>query len=96
MIRSWDYGILYIETADSRGTDTRFAKDSIVMILDKVDSYHDLLQMVGRSSRSRKACECILFNKGSENDSSLIDRLKRHNIVALQNMENLLKILESK
>jgi hypothetical protein len=43
MIRSWDYGILYIETADSRGTDTRFAKDSIVMILDKVDSYHDLL-----------------------------------------------------
>ena len=39
-IRSWDYGILLVTNDESRGTDTRFMKDSIVLIISNVNNYN--------------------------------------------------------
>ena len=38
-IKSWDYGILFLKPHECRGTDTRFAKDAVVIITAKVESY---------------------------------------------------------
>lgn len=37
-IRSWDYGILILEPEEGVGINTRFAKDSIVLIATKVEN----------------------------------------------------------
>ena len=79
-IRSWDYGVLLIKPSECRGVDTRFAKDALVLIAAKVESYHQYLQMLGRSSRSRKVCEGILYSVTSERPSQVIERLKRANV----------------
>lgn len=39
-IRVWDYGMLLMKPGESRGIDTRFAKDALVLIISKVESYH--------------------------------------------------------
>ena len=46
---------------EGRGVDTRFRKDARVLITCPVDSYQDLQQMVGRSSRSRGVCDGVLY-----------------------------------
>ena len=38
-IKSWDYGLLLLQPNECRGTDTRFAKDAVVLIVAKVESY---------------------------------------------------------
>ena len=65
-IRQWNEGILLIDKKECRGIDTRFAKDSVVLIISSVESYHHYLQMLGRSSRSRNVCEGILYCPTSE------------------------------
>ena len=60
-IRSWEYGLLLLTREEGRGVDTRFRKDAIVLIATEVSNYHELLQMVGRSSRTRGVCEGILY-----------------------------------
>ena len=55
-IRKWDYGVLLLNPHQGRGIDTRFQRDAHVMVLAKVSSYHELKQMVGRSSRTRGVC----------------------------------------
>ena len=60
-IKSWDYGILFLKADECRGVDTRFAKDALVIIISEVKSYHELLQMIGRSNRSRGSCEATLY-----------------------------------
>ena len=63
-IRSWEYGLLLLTREEGRGVDTRFRKDAIVLIATEVSNYHELLQMVGRSSRARGVCEGILYVVG--------------------------------
>lgn len=70
-----DTGIYLLEKTYSRGLDTKFKVDSTVMIIAEVDDYSELIQMVGRSSRSRGLCESYLFSVGSENSFQLIQRL---------------------
>ena len=60
-IRSWEYGVLLLTREEGRGVDTRFRKDAIVLIATEVSNYHELLQMVGRSSRTKGVCEGILY-----------------------------------
>ena len=38
-IKIWDYGILLLLKGESRGVDTRFHKEALVMIIATVDSY---------------------------------------------------------
>ena len=65
-IRQWEYGVLLLSSEEGRGVDSRFRKDAIVIIMAEVHSYHELQQMVGRSSRSRGVCEGILYLIGEE------------------------------
>jgi cation transport regulator ChaC len=76
--------------------DTRFRKDALVLIATEVRSYHELQQMIGRSSRTRGICEGILYNIGEESVLQVIDRLKRQNVAALQDLERVLLLLEKK
>jgi hypothetical protein len=39
-IRKWDYGILLLPKLKSRGIDTRFLKDALVLIICNVENYH--------------------------------------------------------
>lgn len=52
--------------------------------------------MLGRSSRKRGVCEGYLFVATIEKSSQVIDRLKKQNVIALQDLENLLTLLEKK
>ena len=55
-IRDWDYGVLLLSPMEGRGVDTRFRRDSHVLILAQVKTYHELQQMIGCSSRTRGVC----------------------------------------
>ena len=79
-----------------RGVDTRFRRDAIVLVAVAVQSYHELQQMVGRSSRSRGVCEGILYNIGHEKPVQVMDRLKRQNAIKLQDLERLMEMVEKK
>ena len=52
--------------------------------------------MIGRSSRTRGVCEGILYNRGEESALQVVDRLKRQNVAALQDLERVLLLLEKK
>ena len=66
------------------------------MILTQVTSYHELLQMIGRSSRTRGVCEGTLFSVGQERANQVIERLKRHGVITMQELERLLKLVEKR
>ena len=72
-----------IKAKEGRGVDTRFRKDALVLISAEVRSYHELQQMIGRSSRTRGVCEGVLYNVGQESSMQVVDRLKRQNVAAL-------------
>ena len=95
-IRHWDYGVLMIKAKEGRGVDTRFKKDALVLIVADVSSYLELQQMIGRSSRTRGVCEGVLYNVGEESALQVVDRLKRQNVAALQDLERVLLLLEKK
>jgi Type III restriction enzyme, res subunit len=95
-VRHWDYGILLLKPSEGRGVDTRFQKDAMVLIASEVHSYHELQQMIGRSSRTRGVCEGVLYNKGDETTVQVIDRLKRQNVSVLQDLERLMLVLEKR
>lgn len=95
-VRQWDYGLLLLNREEGRGVDTRFKKASHVMILTQVTSYHELLQMIGRSSRTRGVCEGTLFSVGQERSNQVIERLKRHGVITMQELERLLKLVEKR
>ena len=65
-VRQWEYGVLLLTVEEGRGVDTRFRKDARVVITCTVESYHDLQQMMGRSSRSRGVCDGVLYLMGDE------------------------------
>jgi len=67
-----------------------------VLVAVAFQSYHELQQMVGRSSRSRGVCEGILYNIGQEKPVQVMDRLKRQNATKLQDLERLLEVVEKK
>jgi cation transport regulator ChaC len=52
--------------------------------------------MIGRSSRTRGVCEGVLYNIGHESAMQVMDRLKRQNVAALQDLERLMILLEKK
>ena len=52
--------------------------------------------MVGRGSRKRGVCEGILYNIGTETSTQIMERLKKQNVVALQDLERVLKIFQEK
>ena len=60
-IRQWDYGLLLLSPEEGRGLDTRFRRPAHVAIIAEVKQQHELQQMVGRSSRTRGACEATLY-----------------------------------
>lgn len=93
-IRIWDYGVLVLNPQQGRGTDTRFQKDAHVMVLAKVTSYHELKQMVGRSSRTRGVCQGSLYVVSEERAVNIMDKLKKHGTVTLQELEKFLVVLE--
>jgi hypothetical protein len=95
-IRQWEYGVLLLTANDCRGVDTRFAKDALVVIIAKVETYHQYLQMIGRSSRTRNACDALILTTSQERPNQFMERLKRQNSGQVLDLENLVKALESK
>ena len=88
--------MLLLTNEESRGIDTRFRKDSIVLIGSEVSTYHELQQIIGRSSRSRGVTESILYTVGEERATQVIERLKRSSVAALQDLERLIVLIEKK
>ena len=88
--------MLLIKASEGTGVDTRFRKDALVLIPAEVHSYLELQQIIGRSSRTRGVCEGILYNVGEESALQVVDRLKKQNVAALQNLERVLVLLERK
>lgn len=41
-IRGWDYGVLLLNADESRGVDTRFKKNAVVLIAVPVNNYHEV------------------------------------------------------
>jgi hypothetical protein len=60
-IRAWEYGVLILEPSEGVGVNTRFAKDSLVLIATKVENKAEYEQFMGRSSRTRGMCKGIYF-----------------------------------
>jgi CRISPR/Cas system CMR-associated protein Cmr1 (group 7 of RAMP superfamily) len=52
--------------------------------------------MLGRGSRSRGICEGILYKVTKDKTSIVIDKLKKQNFAAMNDLEGLLKLLEYK
>jgi hypothetical protein len=52
--------------------------------------------MIGRSCRTRGVCECILYLAGDEKQNQVMARLSRQNIAAMQDLEQLLKLIEKR
>ena len=88
-IKTLDYGLHLLESAQSRGIDIRYKVDSIVLIIAETKNYHELIQMVGRSSRVRGVCESVLFTTTNENSSCLFKRLQREGINEIGELEKL-------
>ena len=84
---------MLLKASEGRGVDCRFRKDALVLIAAEVDSYHELQQMVGRSSRSRGICEGVLYTVGTQTASQVVDRLKSKNLAALQDLERLVGVI---
>lgn len=80
----------------SRGLDLRFKTDAVVFITAAVKTSHQLVQMVGRSSRTRGVCESSLFHIGNEKSSELMQRLNRVGISESLELERLIKLFEKK
>ena len=95
-IRSWDYGVLLLKPEEGRGVDNHFKVDAHVMVLARVSTYHELQQMVGRSSRSRGVCNGTLYLVGEEKAVHLMDKLRKHGFSNIQDKEKLLLVLEKK
>lgn len=95
-IKQWEYGVLLLNPEQGRGVDTRFKKTAHVMIMGEVTSLHELQQMVGRSSRTRGVCEGTLYTVGAERPHQVLDRLKRHSVIALQELERVLHLIEKR
>ena len=88
--------MVVLSREEGRGVDTRFRKDAIVLITSEVGNYHELLQMIGRSSRTRGVCEGILYVVTQEKQGQVIERLKRSSVSALIDLERLIKIVEKR
>ena len=93
-VRQWEYGVLLLTVEEGRGVDTRFRKDARVLITCTVDSYHDLQQMMGRSSRSRGVCDGVLYLMGDEKPMQYMERIRRQNAADLQELEKVFKLVE--
>ena len=81
--------MLLLNAEEGRGVDTRFKKAAHVVILAKVQSHHEVQQMIGRSCRTRGVCEGTLYAVGEE-------RLRKNGVISLMDMERLLELLEKK
>ena len=86
--------MLVLGPKEGRGVDTRFRRDAIVLIAALVKNYHEVQQMLGRSSRTRGVCQGVLYSLGMERPPQVMERLKRHGATALMDLERLLKLLE--
>ena len=95
-MRDWDYGVLLLSPTDARGLDTRFRKDSHVLVLAQVQTYHELQQMIGRSSRTRGVCQGSLFLISDERGGKVLERLKLQGVVSIQGLEKLIFVLEKR
>ena len=49
----------------------------MVLIIAKVDTYQEYLQMLGRGSRTRGICEGTLYVNSKDKASVVMDKLKR-------------------
>ena len=76
--------------------DARFRRDSHVLIITVVGTYHELQQMVGRSSRTRGVCHGSLFVVSEERPGKCIERLKLQGVSSLKGLEKLLQVYEKK
>lgn len=85
-----------LSPSEARGVDTRFRRDAHVQILALVRTYHELQQMIGRSSRTRGVCQGSLFIISDERAGKVIERLKLQGMVSIQGMEKLMLVLEKR
>ncbi len=81
---------------EARGVDTRFRRDAHVHILALVKTYHELQQMMGRSSRTRGVCQGSLFLVSDERSGKVFERLRLQGVVSVQGIEKLLLVLEKR
>ena len=74
-IKTIENGILLLQGDNCIGIDTRFKVDSQVLIIADVKTNHELIQMIGRSSRTRGICESYMFIRGQEKSSVVMQKL---------------------
>jgi len=88
--------MLLLNAEEVRGVDTRFKKTVHVVILAKVQSHHEVQEMIGRSCRTRGVCEGTLYAVGEERLIQVMERLRKNGVISLMDMERLLELLEKK
>jgi hypothetical protein len=52
--------------------------------------------MIGRSSRTRSVCDSVMYVQGEEKQNQVMDKLRKQNVAAMQDLEKLIKLLEKK
>ena len=88
--------MLLLNAEEGRGVDTRFKKAAHVVILAKVQSHHEVQQMIGRSCRTRGVCEGTLYAVGEERPIQVMERRRKNRVISLMDLERLLELLEKK
>ena len=82
-VRSWEYGLLILNREEGRGVDSRFKRDAMVLMSTEVSDYHELQQMVGRSSRTRGICQGTLYVISQDKPQQVAERLRTQGVVVL-------------
>ncbi len=95
-IRSWDYGVLILEKKDGLGVNTRFSKDSIVLITCPIQNRAQYLQIIGRSSRTRNLCRGVYYPITKLSQYQVEQQLTESNNVFLEELRKLLKFVSQK
>lgn len=89
-------GILLMESNECRGIDVRFSRDAQVLIIAKVENYSQYLQMIGRSSRTRQACDAIMYTSTKEKVNTIMQKLKANDINPMLELERLVPFLQQR
>ena len=72
LIRERKGGVLAVNKAFGRGTDLKFSIDSHVVVCFEPENMSELLQLVGRSSRTHKQHHGSVVIKSDQHDTNQI------------------------
>ena len=95
-IRGWNDGIIILEKYEGIGVNTRFKKESMVLIACEVTNEAEYQQFLGRSSRTRGLCYGTYFPITDLSKGEVLQKIKGSNSTKLNYLGILLKFLSQK